>query len=395
MKTLDADSARGEERETAGSALPGIEAHPHAQAILEPALPPGSPSHAYLFHGPAGTGKRAVARAFAAALIAEGAGDESSATARVERGTHPDLTWVTPTGAAEMLVSDIDVPVVSAASRRPFESRRRLFVIEGADRMNDQAANRLLKTLEEPPRYAHLILLSETREAVLATVASRCQEVRFDALAVDRIVTRLVAEGVEQGEAQPCARLALGDGRLAGWLARAEGRELRASAERLVGAAIGGTFVDRPWLELLESARREGQQAALEVKEQVEAQLELLPKKEHRRYQREGSDAERRAERRERAARLDLGLRLAELWLRDAWCLAKGAEESLHAVDRREELGELVSGLQAGAPGAGAGVGLREGVELVAETRLRLPLNVSEELALEVLTYRLHALLAP
>jgi DNA polymerase-3 subunit delta' len=57
-------------------ALPGIDAHPHALAVLGPALPPaGSPSHAYLFHGPPGTGRRAVARAFAAALLADGAPD--------------------------------------------------------------------------------------------------------------------------------------------------------------------------------------------------------------------------------------------------------------------------------------------------------------------------------
>ncbi len=84
-----------------------------------------------------------------------GAPDAETARAvrdRVQRGTHPDLTWVTPSGAAEMLVSDIDEPVVAAAARTPFEASRRVFVIEGAETMNEQAANRLLKTLEEPPR---------------------------------------------------------------------------------------------------------------------------------------------------------------------------------------------------------------------------------------------------
>ena len=64
---------------------------------------------------------------------------------------HPDLTWVAPSGAAEMLVADIEEPVVAAATRTPFEARRRVFVIERAETMNDQAANRMLKTLEEPP----------------------------------------------------------------------------------------------------------------------------------------------------------------------------------------------------------------------------------------------------
>ena len=143
-------------------ALPGIEHHPHARAVLTPALPPdGRASHAYLFHGPAGTGKRTVARAFAAALLADGATDPELAAQRVLRDSHPDLTWVTPSGAAEMLVSDIDEPVVAAAARTPFESARRVFVIERAETMNDATANRMLKTLEEPPSFVHLILLSD------------------------------------------------------------------------------------------------------------------------------------------------------------------------------------------------------------------------------------------
>ena len=117
---------------------------------------PVRPSHAYLFHGPSGTGKRTVARAFAAALLTDGARDPDGVAERVARDTHPDLTWVTPSGAAEMLVGDIEEPVVAAATRTPFESSRRVFVIEGADAMNDQAANRMLKTLEEPPPFVHL-----------------------------------------------------------------------------------------------------------------------------------------------------------------------------------------------------------------------------------------------
>src|SRR5262245_4978817 len=126
--------------------LPGLEAHPHARAVLAPALPPlGSPSHAYLFHGPSGTGKRAIARAFAAALLADGAGDPGAVAERIARGSHPDLTWVRPSGAAEMLVGDIEDPVVAAATRTPFEAARRVFVVESVHAMTEQAANRMLK----------------------------------------------------------------------------------------------------------------------------------------------------------------------------------------------------------------------------------------------------------
>jgi DNA polymerase-3 subunit delta' len=104
--------------------LPGAERHPHVQAVLGPALPPaGAPSHAYLFCGPAGSGKAAVARAFAAALLADGAADPDDARRRAASGAHPDLTWIAPRSSAGILVGDVDEAVVAAASRTPFEAR--------------------------------------------------------------------------------------------------------------------------------------------------------------------------------------------------------------------------------------------------------------------------------
>ena len=226
-----------------------MEAQPHARAVLTPALAPGgSPSHAYLFHGPAGTGKRAVARAFAAALLEQGARSPDTVAERVMRDSHPDLTWVTPSGAAEMLVADIEQPVVAAATRTPFESARRVFVIERADTMNDQAANRMLKTLEEPPAFTHLLLLADRREDVLATIASRCQPVRFDPLP-SALIARRLGEAAGAGEgtgamaderAQACARLALGDADLAARLASDAGEALRMRAEDFVRSALAG-----------------------------------------------------------------------------------------------------------------------------------------------------------
>src|SRR4051795_11950745 len=101
-----------------------LDRHPHANAVLRAAVPPeGAPSHAYLFHGPAGAGKREAARAFAAELLAEGAADPDDARRRAVQGVHPDLTWVTPSGAAEMLVGDIDEPVVAAPAGGPARGR--------------------------------------------------------------------------------------------------------------------------------------------------------------------------------------------------------------------------------------------------------------------------------
>ncbi|MGA9875146.1 MAG: hypothetical protein WBQ21_04985, partial [Solirubrobacteraceae bacterium] len=278
---------------------------------------------------------------------------------RVARDVHPDLTWVTPSGASEVLVSDIDEPVVAAVTRTPFESTRRVFVIEAAGTMNDQAANRLLKTLEEPPSFAHLILLAEHREDVLATIASRCQQVRFDPLPSEVVWQRLVA-----GE---------------------QGAELRKWAEDFIAGALAARTDPAQRTALVELAKVAGANAGEAAQQLLRERAELLPSKERRKFEREGVDVVRRAERRARTATLDLGLRLAELWVRDVWCVASGAPELAHALDRSEELASNARGRDAGA--------LLRGVELVRDTRLRLDLNVSEELALEALAYRLTDLL--
>jgi DNA polymerase-3 subunit delta' len=368
--------------------LPDPARHPHAAAVLGPALAPGGrPSHAYLFHGPAGSGKRAVARGVAAALLAEGAASPATVAERVGRDSHPDLTWVRPSGAAEMLVADIEEPVVAAATRTPFESRRRVFVIEGAETMNDQAANRLLKTLEEPPAFAHLLLLSDRVSDVLPTIVSRCQGVRFDPLAPELIEQSLVASGAQPQQARACARLAMGDATLAARLASAEGAALRAAAEGFAHGALTGETTDRPWQQLLETARAAGVAAGEQADERLSSELELLPSKERKRHEREALEARRRGERRARTGTLDLGLRLAELWLRDVLCLVEGAGDLIFAVDGRPALE------QAAADADGERVA--RAIELVGATRLSLSLNVSEELALEALAYEVGAAVQP
>src|ERR687893_1605382 len=160
-----------------------------------------------------------------------GTEDHPQARMRVAHGSHPDLTWVRPSGAHVMRVEDVDGPVVSAATRTPFEARRRVFVLERVDTMNDEVANRLLKTLEEPAHFVHLILMTDALGRVLETVVSRCQPVRFDPLPAARIAEALEADGVDAQTSAACARLALGNAARARLLASPEGAELRAEVE--------------------------------------------------------------------------------------------------------------------------------------------------------------------
>ncbi len=364
--------------------LPGIDRHPHARAVLLPALPPGQASHAYMFAGPAGAGKRAVARAFAAALIADGAPAGSQATERVLRGAHPDLSWITPSGASEMLVADIDEPVVVAATRTPFEARRRVFVIEQAETLGDATANRLLKTLEEPPDFVHLILITTRPADVLETVASRCQLVRFEAPSVARLAAELEAREVAAEQARACARLALGDGERAAALALGDGPALREAAELYAIAALRDELAGRPWVSLLELAKHAGATASAQLAERQRDELELTARGERVRLTREHEEALRRTARRHSQAALDLALATAGLVFRDAAAIALEAPELVHATDRREPLEAL-----AREQGASR---LQRALALIDPAREALTLNATEELTLEALAYRIAAL---
>ena len=363
--------------------IAGTEHHPHARAVLHAAMPPdGAPSHAYLFCGPAGSGKRTVARAFATALLTDGADDPEAAAARVEHGAHPDLTWVAPASAAGILVGDVDQAIVSGATRTPFEARRRVFVIEDADELNDQAANRMLKTLEEPPSFAHLILLTSRPGEVLPTIASRCQAVRFDAPPVAQIVARLERHGVEGQAADACARLGLGDAARSLALALGDGPALRAGAQAVARGALRGEIVQRPWTVLLEQARAAGAAAAEDVEAALEAQLGYAISKDHGRLRREAAERGKRAARRAQTAALDRGLALVGLWLRDVACAVDGVPELAHHSDRAAELAQDAA-LEISSER------LRAAQDLVEQTRTSLQLNPNEELALDALGSRL------
>lgn len=185
-------------------------------------------AHAYVFVGPDGVGKRLVARNIAQALFCERIPDdeldacgECPACKQVRAGTHPDLLTVAcPEGKREL---PIELIAGSTENRgreglcrdlalRPMSAERRIAVIDDADKMNEESANALLKTLEEPPPGSILFLISASLDALLPTIRSRCQPIHFHALPEQDVAELLLELGLtaDAGAAQQAAALSEG-----------------------------------------------------------------------------------------------------------------------------------------------------------------------------------------
>ncbi|MGH8924954.1 MAG: ATP-binding protein [Acidimicrobiia bacterium] len=179
--------------------------HPDVLAFLGNELM--KPSHAYLFVGPTGTGKATVAREFARLLLCPENGAHEvacSSCRRIGTGNHPDLILVEPEGRTS-LGADTARWVVGQAVLSPVESDRRIFLVEEAGLMTDQAANALLKTLEEPSAPVVFLLVAESEEDFPPTVASRCRIVRMGRVPEDDLTTALIDRGIEEQKAHVLA----------------------------------------------------------------------------------------------------------------------------------------------------------------------------------------------
>ncbi len=339
---------------------------PEAKRLLTAALTGGG-AHAFLLHGPAGVGKRTAALALAAALL----GDER----RVEARSHPDLYVLQPLG--EMIRIDDVRALRHDLHMRPFEADRRVYLVLDADRMNEDAADALLKDLEEPPPYAVIVLVAAELGPLPPTILSRCQLVPFRRLSEGAVREWIAAQAPERGEDE--VRV----------LARAAGGRLD-RARRLLdadAAARRGTLIEAArsvYLEsdfdpataaaaLLGAAAARGEEAREREQALVDT-LDLTTRDADQRVKR----AARGAERDELLAALE-GL---ESWYRDLVVVAAGADEAAIHADHVDELREDVA--------AGAAEGAIEAAEVVRDVwRALEEFNLNASLALEALFVRL------
>ena len=328
-----------------------------AKALLEAALKDGA-AHAYLFHGPPGVGKRALALGFAAELLGE--------HDRVSRRSHPDLYVLEPLG------DQIRIDAIRELRRdlhmRPFEADRRVYLIFAAQLMNDEASDALLKDLEEPPPYAVIVLVADDVGPVSETIRSRCQAVPFRRLSARaiRAVVEERAPGLSENQTAAIARVA------AGRLDRVERLLDPAAAERrskLIELARA-VYHDPDFVPgeassaLVDAAAERAKEARAKAEEDLEG-MDLPDRESDQRLKRAARGAERE----------ELLLSLEELaaWYRDLIAVAAGAERTAIHIDHLAELQEDASDDRAASAELAAEL-VRDTWRLLEELQLQAPL---------------------
>lgn len=194
-----------------------IRGHKEQIAQLTRAVSSEAIAQTYLFTGPSGVGKNLVAINFAKLLLCDSVGDGAPCNKcrhclRVANGTHPDVLNIEPD--PEKTVPEISITQIREMQTRlqfqALEGRRKITIINDADRMHLSAANAALKILEEPPQATHFILISSAPHRLLPTIRSRCQQITFSPLANNEIIEHLEEQEIDPAEARQRALLSEG-----------------------------------------------------------------------------------------------------------------------------------------------------------------------------------------
>jgi len=200
---------------SAAAAFDGVLGQEHAKALLAAALRRDRVTHTWLFSGPDGSGKTLLATEFAKALLCRRGdgphGNDCAECRMIANDNHPDFMLVQHKEGKRVITIDQARALSQALNLKPVQSRLRVAVIREADRMREEAANALLKTLEEPPPYVALILTTHRPRNLLDTIRSRCCQVRFAPLAPEHI-RRILSEQTEFPPSQVAAAARLAEG---------------------------------------------------------------------------------------------------------------------------------------------------------------------------------------
>ena len=216
----------------------------HEQIIrhLQSAIKMNKVSHAYIFNGAERSGKMMLAEAFAAALQCERHGAECCLTCRSCRQAlgrnHPDIIYLTHDKPNTISVDDVRRQLNDTVTVKPYSeaSRYKIYIVDEAEKMNEQAQNALLKTIEEPPPYVVILLLTVNAEAFLQTIRSRCVTLNLKAVADEKIRQMLMQRyQIVDYKADVCVAFAQGNvGRAIALAASGEFNELKDHTVKLV-----------------------------------------------------------------------------------------------------------------------------------------------------------------
>lgn len=279
--------------------LPQLTGQSLARTMLQNAVAGGHVSHAYIFHGPAGTGKRRAALAFAKTLLCEAGGTapcgECLSCRKVDSGNHTGLTVIGPEGAS-VKIEQIRGLKRQYVYRSEAGVTRQVYIVEHADRMTAQAGNSLLKFLEEPAVPLTAILLATNLQALLPTIRSRAQAVPFMPLPPDEMERQLTAEGIARELARPAVRLAAG-----------------LEAARELAEANWFAEIRSLVIQLAQESARGGQQALVTAMKRLPAHSEL-------------------------AGHLDVLFDLFLLWFKDMLHIQGNRREKVVFIDQIETL---------------------------------------------------------
>lgn len=188
--------------------------HERVIEVFRRSIRSGKTSHSYIFEGPSGCGRKKTALALVQALFCETGSDEACGICpscrKITSGNHADIHTVEPLPDKRDISIDQLREMQRELSLRPYEAPRKVCILEPAERMSVNAANSLLKTLEEPPGNAIIILLTENSDMLLPTIRSRCQLVRFTPLSPEHVRVLLEKNGMEGATASLLAQMADG-----------------------------------------------------------------------------------------------------------------------------------------------------------------------------------------
>lgn len=190
--------------------------HEQIKEHFRNAVQTGKVSHAYILSGEAGMGRKSLANTFALSLLCEKGKSEPCmqchACKQVLSGNHPDLIYVTHEKPASIGVDDIREQINDTIMVRPYSSYYKIYIVDEAEKMTIQAQNALLKTIEEPPSYGVILLLTTNPEGFLATVLSRCVQLKLKPLNDEVVKEYLIQSiGVEESQAEIYAAFSRGN----------------------------------------------------------------------------------------------------------------------------------------------------------------------------------------